>query len=190
MAIRMNRAVFFDKDGTLVENIPYNVDPTKIKFTKGADSALSLLRGQFQFHIVTNQSGVGLGYFQENDLKPVEERLGEMFLETGVSLTGFHYCPHKPEDGCECRKPRTKLLENASCEHGIDLRKSWFIGDILDDVEAGKRAGCKTILLDVGNETEWVMNDWRGPDFKVKDLEEAARIILRHEDMNEFMERS
>lgn len=189
MAVGMNRAVFFDKDGTLVENVPYNVDPAKLVFSEGAASALSILRGRFQFHVVTNQAGVALGLFQENELMPIEEKLGKMFLENGATLNGFHYCPHKPADACRCRKPGTLMLENASCEFGIDLRKSWMIGDILDDIEAGKRAGCMTILLDVGNETEWKEGPYRVPDFRVKDLNEAAKIIVKHEDQNEFMER-
>lgn len=190
MAVKTNRAIFFDKDGTLIENIPYNVDPSKVVFSKGADSALSILRGRFQFHVVTNQAGIGMGLFKENELVPIEEKLGEMFLQHGASLHGFHFCPHKREDFCKCRKPGTLMFELAASQFGIDLKKSWMIGDILDDVEAGKRAGCQTILLDVGNETEWKAGPFREPDFRVKDLSEAAKIIVTIEDKNEFMERS
>jgi D-glycero-D-manno-heptose 1,7-bisphosphate phosphatase len=189
MALKMNRAIFFDKDGTLVVNVPYNVDPEKVRFTEGAPMALSLLRGRFQFHVVTNQAGVSLGLFQEEALLPVHRKLENMFLEFGVELSGFHYCPHQQRDGCECRKPGTLMFRNASRDHNIDLKRSWLIGDILDDIEAGKRSGCKTILLDIGHETEWVMTPLREPDFRVKTLDEAARIILESEDQYEFMER-
>ena len=73
------------------------------------------------------------------------------------------------------------MLEKAAEKYGIDLQHSWMIGDILDDVECGRRAGCRTILIDNGNETEWMTNDWRKPHFKVRDLHEAALIIINEE---------
>jgi D-glycero-D-manno-heptose 1,7-bisphosphate phosphatase len=183
----LERAVFFDKDGTLINNIPYNVDPDNVTFSSGADKALSILNSlnsEFQFHVVTNQAGVALGYFQEEELVPLKEKMSEMFRELGVSLKDFHYCPHHPEGKikefsivCDCRKPAPKMIMKAAEKYNLDLSHSWMIGDILDDIESGKRAGCKTILLDNGNETEWKLNEWREPDFKVKNLEEAAKII-------------
>jgi histidinol phosphatase-like enzyme len=92
-------------------------------------------------------------------------------------LDGFYYCPHAPDAGCDCRKPAPGMLERAAREHGVDLRASWMIGDILDDVEAGRRAGCRTILLDNGNETEWRDGEQRCPDYVARDLAQAAAII-------------
>lgn len=183
----MERAIFFDKDGTLVENVPYNVDPRRVTFTQGTNKALSILSGlnsEYQYHIVTNQAGVALGYFEEADLFPLRSHLSGMFEDLGAKLTDFHYCPHHPEGKiekysivCHCRKPGVEMLMRASERHKINLSQSWMIGDILDDVESGRRAGCRTILLDNGNETEWILNEWRTPDYKVRDLEEAARVI-------------
>lgn len=183
-----DRAIFLDKDGTLVKNVPYNVDPGKIEFSPGATLLLSSLKSSFQFHVVTNQAGVALGRFTEKELIPVRKKLDLMFHEAGATLADFHYCPHHPEGTvsvyrklCECRKPGSKLIEDAACRYQINLKGSWMIGDILDDIECGNKAGCRTILIDNGNETEWLKGEFRNPDFKVQDLEEAAFIILNEE---------
>ncbi len=127
---------------------------------------------------------MALGRFRESALQPVERRLTEMFAANGAVLSGFYYCPHHPRASvpgyrftCVCRKPRPGLLELAAVEHGIKLRDSWFIGDILDDVEAGRRAGCKTILLDNGHETRWELSALRRPDYMAPDLAGAAVIV-------------
>lgn len=181
----MEKAIFFDKDGGLVENIPFNVDPDKITFSSGAVLALSSLKSLFQFHIVSNQAGVAFGIIRESELEKVKLKMSNMFKEAGTILTDFHYCPHHPQGNvsefsivCSCRKPGTRMLENAAEKYGIDLCHSWVISDILDDIECGRRAGCRTILIDNGNETEWIMNEHRRPHFKARDLGEAALIIL------------
>lgn len=180
------RAVFLDKDGTLIEDVPYNVDPQQIKLTSGAIEGLLLLQqAGYKLIVITNQSGVARGYFPESALVAVEERLCQLLAPEGIYLADFYYCPHHPDGvvpefslACECRKPAPGLLLRAADEHNIDLRSSWFIGDILNDVEAGLCAGCKTILIDNGNETEWKLSAHRTPDFIVTDLMEAAQVIL------------
>jgi histidinol-phosphate phosphatase family protein len=128
---------------------------------------------------------VARGYFAEAALGPVEARLRAMLGAAGVPLAGFYYCPHHPEGSveayttiCQCRKPAPGLLEQAAHDHGIDLGQSWLVGDILHDVEAGRQAGCRTILLDVGNETEWDLTPTRTPDHVVATLRDAAHLIL------------
>jgi D-glycero-D-manno-heptose 1,7-bisphosphate phosphatase len=96
-----------------------------------------------------------------------------------LPLDGFYYCPHAPGAGCECRKPAAGLIERAAREHGVALGESWLIGDILDDIEAGRRAGCKTVLLDNGNETQWELSPERVPHHIARDLGEAAALILQ-----------
>lgn len=181
----LQRAIFLDKDGTLIKNVPFNVDPSKVVFERGATLFLSSLKSLFQYHVVTNQAGVAFGMFQEEELQGVKNKLHQMFQSTGSVLVDFHYCPHHPEGKnlsyrkvCECRKPGDKLLRDAARKYAIDLCQSWMVGDILDDIECGRRAGCKTIMIDNGNETEWIMNDLRGPHYKVENLEEAALIIM------------
>ncbi|MFQ4144075.1 HAD family hydrolase [Chlorogloeopsis sp. ULAP02] len=183
-----SKAVFLDKDGTLIEDVPYNVSPDLIELTQGAIEALQLLQAhEYKLIVISNQSGVARGYFPESGLVGVKEHLFKLFSEQGVTLDGFYYCPHHP-DGvvseyaitCDCRKPEPGLILRAACEHNIDLQNSWFIGDILNDVEAGNRVGCKTILIDNGNETEWLLSGMRIPHYTVADLITAAQVIIRN----------
>ena len=183
-----NQAVFLDKDGTLIEDVPYNVNPDLIRFTQGAIAGLQLLQELgYKLIVISNQSGVARGYFPESELVIVKEHLFRLFLENGVILDSFYYCPHHP-DGviseyaitCNCRKPEPGLILRAAYERDIDVQKSWFIGDILNDVEAGYRAGCKTILIDNGNETEWVLSPTRTPDYIALNLMQAAHTIKRN----------
>jgi histidinol-phosphate phosphatase family protein len=172
----MMRAVFLDKDGTLVENVPYNADPARIVLAPGAREAVAAIAGAgYRVIVVSNQPGVALGRFAEADLERIEQRLRELL----PALDGFYWCPHAPGEGCPCRKPAAGLLERAAREHGVDLSQSWMVGDILDDVEAGRRAGCRTVLLDVGNETEWQLTPERRPDHVSPHLAQAGALILR-----------
>src|SRR5262245_58881112 len=179
-------AVFIDKDGTLVEDVPYNVDPERIRLMPGAGAGLRALHtAGYRLVIVSNQSGVARGYFPEEALAPVEQRLRELLNAEGVPLAGFYYCPHHPEGAvpayavvCNCRKPAPGLIVRAAQEQEIDLARSWFLGDILDDVEAGRAAGCRTILIENGHETEWVLTPPRQPHYRAADLTGAANLIL------------
>jgi D,D-heptose 1,7-bisphosphate phosphatase len=179
-------AVFLDKDGTLIEDVPYNVNPGLIRLSRGAGEGISQLAAAgYAIVVVSNQSGIARGLFQESELPAVEQRLRELLAEWDVPLAGFFYCPHHPEgkiapyrQACECRKPAPGLLKRAADELGLDRARSWMVGDILDDVEAGYRAGCRTVLLNVGHETEWLWSEARRPDFLAADLGWAARVIL------------
>ncbi len=180
------KAVFLDKDGTLVEDVPYNVNPELIVLAPEAGESLQRLhRRGFQIVIITNQSGVARGYFSESDLAPVEQHLRQQLAAYGVPLAGFYYCPHHPDGmvesyaiACSCRKPQPGLITKAAMELGLDLSQSWFVGDILHDVEAGRAAGCRTILINNGNETEWELSPQRLPHHLVDNLLEAAQVIL------------
>jgi D-glycero-D-manno-heptose 1,7-bisphosphate phosphatase len=180
------RAVFLDKDGTLIKDVPYNVDPRQIQFTEGAIAGLQALHtANYVLIVITNQSGVARGYFPESALLPVEQHLRSQLAMAGVPLRGFYYCPHHPDGvvasyaiACDCRKPQPGLLYQAAADLAIDLSQSWLIGDILHDVAAGRAAGCCTILLDNGNETEWQLSPQRLPHYIVADLQEAAQLIL------------
>jgi len=181
----MRGAVFLDKDGTLIEDVPFNVEPSLIHLARGAAEGLPRLKALgFRLFVVTNQSGVARGMFEEGDLEPVMRRLQELTATIGAPLDGFYYCPHHPEGSvaryalaCDCRKPAPGLILAAASDHDVDLGASWFVGDILDDVEAGRRAGCRTVLIDNGNETEWIWSPLRRPDLVAADLAEASRRI-------------
>ena len=175
-----------------MEDVPYNVDPDRLQLCEGAVAAVrSLFLIGYQIFVITNQSGVALGYFSESALLGVQQRLKELLAEGGVSLTGFYYCPHHPDGSpyavrCGCRKPQPGLIFQAAADHAIDLSQSWFIGDILNDVEAGRAAGCRTILIDNGNETEWELSCGRLPHHIVANLGEAARVIAAIDGVNNW----
>ncbi len=181
----MHRAVFLDKDGTLIEDVPYNVDVARIRLMPGALSGLrALAAAGFELIVVSNQSGVARGLFAEDALLRVELRIFELASPAGITFAGFYWCPHHPEGtiaryaiGCNCRKPAPGLLYRAAADLGIDLGASWMVGDILNDVEAGRRAGCRTVLVDNGGETEWIVSSLRRPDYIVSNLEQAAAAI-------------
>lgn len=164
----MNKAVFLDKDGTIIEDLPYNVDPSRITWQPGVFEALKLLiDNDYLLVIITNQSGVARGLFKEEDLLAVKAAMSNTLKEHGITLAGFYYCPHHKEGtvkeytlDCDCRKPKPGLLLKAARDLQIDLSASWMIGDTANDIEAGKEAGCKTILV--------------GKDMNIKD---AAAII-------------
>lgn len=180
------KAIFLDKDGTLVEDVPYNVNPESIVLVPDAEASLQLLHQQgFEIVVITNQSGVARGYFTESALAPVEQHLRQQLAAYGVPLAGFYYCPHHPDGivtpyaiACSCRKPQPGLITKAAADLGIDISQSWFIGDILHDVEAGRAAGCRTVLINNGNETEWELSPQRLPHHLVNNLWEAAQVIL------------
>lgn len=185
-AANAHAAVFLDKDGTLVEDVPFNVDPRMLRLTTGAETALArLARAGYVLVVVSNQSGVARGLFAEKELVPVYEKMVQLLERQSVPLAGFYYCPHHPEGSvqayaidCWCRKPKSGMILQAARDLRIDLRRSWLVGDILDDVEAGRRAGCSTVLLDNGHETEWVRSPLREPQGVAADLEAAASFIL------------
>ncbi|WP_439892882.1 D-glycero-alpha-D-manno-heptose-1,7-bisphosphate 7-phosphatase (plasmid) [Ralstonia sp. 25C] len=184
-SLHTDSAIFLDKDGTLLQDVPYNVNPARIVLAPGTGDGLRLLaRTGLPLIVVSNQPGVALGYFQVEALEAVAQRLRELFAEHGATLSGFFFCPHAPQlDGtsvCTCRKPRDGLLRQAANAHGIDLDTSWMIGDILNDVEAGRRAGCRTILIANGNETRWEPGRLRVPDYIVTRFDEAAAIVIAH----------
>ncbi|HZV06666.1 MAG TPA: HAD-IIIA family hydrolase [Gemmataceae bacterium] len=180
------KAVFLDKDGTLIEDIPYNVDPQKIRLVPQAGEALRALHENgYVLIVVSNQSGVARGLFPERALREVERSLRRQLAAFGVPLAGFYYCPHHPQGAveeyavaCRCRKPAPGMLHCAAADLGINLAESWMVGDILDDIEAGRRAGCRTVLIDNGNETEWRKGRRRRPHHRAMGLAEAARLIL------------
>src|SRR5437868_1566189 len=179
-----SRAVFLDKDGTVIENVPYNVDPERIFPSQGALSALAgFHRAGYRLVVITNQPGVARGLFSEQALAGVERRLRALLGERGVPLAGFYYCPHGADAvaaryrlPCSCRKPQPGLIARAAADLYIDCAQSWMVGDILDDVEAGRRAGCRTVLLNNGNETEWRLTGARQPHRVATSWAEIARL--------------
>lgn len=184
--MKQNKAIFLDKDGTLIPDIPYNVNPDLISLEDGAIKGLYALQSDgYLLIIISNQSGVAQGVFAEKALSGVHEKIVQLLKDNYINLDGFYYCPHHSSGSiqgynieCACRKPKPGMILRAAQERNIDLSASWMIGDILNDVEAGNKAGCRTILIDNGNETEWIQNEWRKPDYLAGNIIEAAEFIL------------
>jgi D-glycero-D-manno-heptose 1,7-bisphosphate phosphatase len=176
MAIK-NRAIFIDKDGTLIPDVPYNVDPARISLYSDTGSSLAAWRkAGYKIIVISNQSGVAKGLFDKRELANVSNRLQELLQPYDAPIDDFYYCVHSRSGGCDCRKPQPGLLLQAASQHNIDLSRSWMIGDILHDVEAGNRAGCQTILVENGNETEWRLTKQRTPTHRVLNLAEATEV--------------
>jgi len=183
----MKKAIFVDKDGTLINDIPYNVDPQLVSLMRNTTKGLRAMQAAgFDLVIVSNQPGLALGRFHEGELKLAMQKLFDLLAAEDIFPLAAYCCPHAVEGtvtpyarSCECRKPMPGLLLCAAQELGISLADSWMIGDILNDIEAGHRAGCKTILIDNGNETEWVTGPWRKPDHIASDIDEASTYPLR-----------
>lgn len=180
------RAIFLDKDGTLVENVDYNVDPGLIRFPDGVLDSLGQLRNAgFELVVVTNQSGLARGMFSERELKHYLAELGSILKAEGTPLAGIYYCPHHPEARdsryrrfCSCRKPNPGMLARASRELGLDLSHSWMVGDLLDDVEAGHRAGCWSALVNHDGNEAVPPQGLRAPDVWTATLASAANRLI------------
>ncbi|MEK7793013.1 MAG: HAD family hydrolase [Candidatus Hydrogenedentota bacterium] len=144
----MNRAVFFDRDGTLIVDKGYLADPDGVELLPGAAEAVEFfVKARYVPIIVTNQSGIGRGYYAAAKVEAVNARTIELFAARGVSISHVYYCPHAPDDGCECRKPAPGMLLRAAAELGLDIERSIMIGDKPSDIEAGRAAGCGINVL-------------------------------------------
>lgn len=153
-----NRAAFLDRDGTIIKDTGFIRDPDQVELLHGVGPALAeLKRLGFLLVVISNQSGIGRGIIMPDEAERVHERMVELLAEGGVILDAAYYCPHRPEDGCRCRKPGIAHFERATLELDIDLAESIMVGDRDTDAQAGKAAGCRTILLN----DESFASDWQ-----------------------------
>ena len=173
----MTKAVFIDRDGVITEDIGYVHKVEDFKLVGNAIKGLKLLK-KYTLLIVTNQSGIGRGYYTLQDFFDYNNRILKELKKHKIKIKKTYYCPHKPEDNCECRKPKTRFLNDAEKEFGIDLKKSFVIGDRKSDIELGENGGCRTILVLTGNGVE--TKDEIKADFVAEDLLEAAKWILKN----------
>lgn len=193
-----NKAVFLDRDGTIIEEVDYLRRVEEIMVYSFSGEALRQLRNRgFLLVVITNQSAIGRGWTSESELETIHEALNEILERENAGIDAYYYCPHHPEaildryrTSCECRKPKPGLLHRAAAELGIDLRRSYFIGDKITDIEAGQRAGCGTILVRTGYgaqqaqllEAEIGSDPCRRPDYIAYDLLDASCWIIREEE--------
>ena len=149
------RYVFLDRDGTLVEDVGYGHREEDYHLLPGVTEALLRLRDAgYRFAIVTNQSGIGRGYFDHTDFERFQELLLADLAAAGIEVDQTYVCPHHPDDGCPCRKPAPGMLERARDELGADLSRSWMVGDSARDVGLAHNAGALGLLVLTGNGRE------------------------------------
>ena len=142
------RVALLDRDGTIVIDRVYLDNAAGLEFLPGAAEGLRLLHERgYRLVVITNQSGIGRGYFPLERLQEMNARLVEMVEAAGARLAGIYYCPHAPEDLCSCRKPEPGLILQAAAELGFDPADAVVIGDKASDIECGRRAGASTVLI-------------------------------------------
>jgi D-glycero-D-manno-heptose 1,7-bisphosphate phosphatase len=145
----MQPAIFLDRDGVIIENRPDYVQSwAEVKFIPGVLPTLAQLKNTpYKIVIITNQAGIGRGIISPQVVKDIQDNLNREIDKAGGRIDGVYVCPHKPEDGCNCRKPRPGLILQAAQDLGIDLGRSLMIGDNLSDVQAGLAAGIGQVVL-------------------------------------------
>ena len=174
----MKRAIFIDRDGTLNVERNYLSRPEDLELIPGAGESLALARAAgWTIVVITNQSGIGRGYFDESTLDFIHGHLLGLLAAESSGVDAIYHCPHIPSDSCTCRKPEPGMLQQAATDLGIDLSASWMIGDNVSDIGAGIAAGCRTILVRTGHGERSLANGTNA-DAVVNDLPSAIAFIL------------
>lgn len=177
------KLIFLDRDGVINEdpaNKRYVTQWEDFHFLPHAIKAVKKLNDNgFEIAILSNQAGVAKGLFTLERLNEITQRMVRIIETAGARIRSIHYCPHGDEDNCDCRKPKTGLFQKAVVGLDIDFKATYFIGDGVMDVEAGKAMGCKTILVLCGKTKRKEVDNWKvKPDYIVKDLWEAVNVVL------------
>jgi D-glycero-D-manno-heptose 1,7-bisphosphate phosphatase len=177
-------AVFLDRDGTIAEEVGYLNHASRFRMFPFAPNAVRRLNeAGLPVIVVTNQSGVGRGYFPESLVHTVHEMMTRELTAQGAHLDAIYYCTHVSNEACGCRKPQTGMLELAAREHSLDLQRSFVVGDRLGDIQLAENAGARSILVRTGygeGELAWHAPNWRRqPDFIAETLIDAVDWILR-----------
>ncbi len=178
-AAATNRAVFLDRDGVLMEDSNYVGQIERVIIIPAAYRALRRLQDAgFKLLVVTNQSGVGRGFFTREHVELVHGHLNENFLHHGIKIDRYYVCPHHPDDKCSCRKPSPKSLRDAAQEFGLDLARCFMVGDRASDILAGHNAGTRTVLVLTGGGQNTHTEGKVKPDHVAPDINEATSWIL------------
>lgn len=178
--LQMRPAIFLDRDGTIIKDADYLSDAGRLEVFEFAAEALRMFKAKgYLLIVLTNQSGIARGFFDEAAMHAVHDA-----LQTQLSglIDAIYFCPHGPADGCECRKPGVGMIKQAAGEFSIDLANSWIIGDKKSDVETGFNAGIATALVLTGYGESELAGLQRTPELVAGDLLEAARQITSRPD--------
>ena len=169
-----SRAVFLDRDGTIIHDADYCSDPKQVHVLEGAPEALRRLKGKgYKLIVITNQSGIGRGFFTVKQYRAVET---EVLRQLGPGLIdATYFCPDTPEQPSKCRKPAPGMILEAARDHDVNLARSFFVGDKEIDAECGRNAGVRTIRVCTGFDK---MTDGSRADWVAEDLKHAADIVL------------
>ncbi len=174
------RFVILDRDGTLIVERNYLSSPDGVELLANATEGLRRFKelgwGRL---VVTNQSGIGRGYFTGDTVNAIHDQMAALFARRGAEIDGIYVCPHAPEDDCDCRKPRTGLVLKAAADWGFKPSDCLFIGDKACDIDLGRALGGSTILVLTGYGTEHWQTGLARPDFVVRDLSEAAEVAMK-----------
>lgn len=187
MKIKMkNKAVFIDRDGTINVDVHYLNDPDRFEMYPDVGEGVKKLKeNKFKIIVITNQSGIARGYFTEEQLSKIHERMKQEFQKFDVVLDGIYYCPHHPYDNCNCRKPNIGLFEEAVKEHNIGVKTSYMLGDKILDIGAGKKIGVRTVLIPEPHLRKELLSkkfEWEYyPDYIANNFIDAVEWILKLE---------
>lgn len=179
MMMYNNKAIFLDRDGVINEEVDHLSDPEKFQFIEGSIEALKILKNLgYLLIIITNQAGIAKGFFSEDTLEKIHDKMKRILNENTITLDDIFYCPHHPDftGPCNCRKPNPGMILKARDKYNIDLRESFMVGDTLNDIETGLGAECQTVLVLTGyGEKERDKIDEVIPDFIFDNLLEFAK---------------
>jgi histidinol-phosphate phosphatase family protein len=178
-----DKAVFLDRDGTIARDVHYCRRPEDFELLPTVPEAIRLLaENGFKVVVITNQSGIARGYFTEETLARIHDKMRSELAEHNARVDAIYYCPHHPDERCSCRKPGTALFCEAAREHRIDLQSSYVVGDMQMDIDAGKALGATTVLVTTGPQSSApnLQSPMDPPDYVAPDLLRAAKWILLH----------
>ncbi len=182
MKLNKSRAIFLDRDGTLnADSVDYIKSKAELAIFDFTPRALQIFKNLgFKIILITNQSAIGRGKTTREAIDEIHQALQQQLKKLGATIDGFYYCPHTPEENCDCRKPKTGNISRAVSDFNIDVSASYFIGDSEKDVQTGVTAGCKTVLVRTGIEppSAAAIQSWtRKPDLVTENILQAARKI-------------
>lgn len=183
------KALFLDRDGVVIDYIPYLSQPEQVCLPLGAGSALKQWQDAgYLLIVITNQSGVGYGYFSLQDVEAVHQRLREEYQQYGVRFEEIMVCPHHPQDDCACRKPSPHMLRSAAQKYGIALSQSYFLGDAPSDIECALLAGCQPLLVLTGRglETLAVIDRFPGTIPCFEQVEQTVTLLQNNSEYSEY----
>jgi len=177
-------AIFLDRDGTLIEHVEYLHEPSRVKLFADVLAGLKLLaEAGYRLILVTNQPGIGLGYFTKDDFFKVNREMLKAIKSAGLSLDRIYFCPHSDHEGCDCRKPKAGMLRRAGKELNVEFSRSFIIGDSTSDIQAGREVGCRGVLLETG--VSGADGRYAGsPDFKAPNFLKAVTWILQQKNVS------